>query len=285
MLPQKNRRIPQQPAPVLSMEARIERSVQGYRTYHPSGTLTCALPVPERRKLAIGDSVIYGALKDCKVEALHLDGRLVTISHDNRSAERPLMTIHWSGIQSVERGSTSFAVVNEVTQALVYTTSTLDSLVIRFAEGGCADNADYQRGYAWTDEDKDRYIDTLFNGGSPGAFIVVRSSMKADQILDGKQRLNAVTELYLGNRAYRGKYWDEFSFMDQHHLLNRMISVCMVKTEHYSRAQLLQMFLLVNTAGVPQTEEHLQKVRGLLAHVTAQAVTSETAPVAGPAGQ
>jgi len=63
---------------------------------------------------------------------------------------------------------------------------------------------------------------------------------------------------------YKGKYWHELSRKDRGEFERHPVQYSHIDGERFSRKDLIQMFLDLNAAGVPQTEEHLAKVRGMI---------------------
>lgn len=238
------------------------------RTDHP----------PACRQLSIGDEVYLGALIDCKVVGLFDEGRTVVISHRDRKRVygkevdngTAYMAIAWTDVTKVGDSAEDSIAVEPLMWG-GYTNSTVDSLMSMYAQG-LADSPDYQRGYVWTDEDKQRYLSSLVEGRELGRFIFVRYGYpREDEVLDGKQRLNCLWQFFTSQIAYKGRFWHELSRKDRSLIEVRSVQWATLPGSSYTRADLLKIFLEVNAAGVPQTEEHLAKVRALLAQEEAKA--------------
>ena len=82
------------------------------------------------------------------------------------------------------------------------------------------------------------------------------------EILDGKQRINAIVEFYEGRFAYKGKLFRELSFKDHHTFVGYTISLGWI--ENVTLEQRIECFLRLNTQGKGQDLEHLNKVAKLL---------------------
>lgn len=246
----------------------IEKAYQSYLSLHPRASGTSRHRPPPHRVLAVGDRVEVGNLSDCYVVALHDEGQLVTLAADAdpKQAKTPskYLTVHWTDALPWQESVTTLAPNRSVYLQLSFQNIMLEGLYARVLDGSCEDSADYQRGYAWSDADKDAYLKTLFEGRELGRFILVRRPFPlVDQILDGKQRLSAIVELVTSQRPYSGVYWHQMARRDRVFVADRVINMCTVREESLGRAGLLELFLAVNAAGVPQTEEHLDHVREL----------------------
>lgn len=233
---------------------------------------------PANRQLKPGDALELGALKDCKVFETRNEGRLVILSYHNLRRERGAVidegldyrAVHWTEVVPTANNRTEHLVVDPLMYD-GYRTSTLDSLLSRYLRG-LEDSPDYQRGYVWTAEDKHRLLESLCNGREIGRFIFVSHPWpRKDEILDGKQRLTCLWEFFTSQIAYQGVYWHELSPRDRDRIEQRSIQYADLPSERYSKADLLRVFLELNAAGVPQTEEHLSKVREQLARELALA--------------
>lgn len=223
---------------------------------------------PARRQVKIGDELTVGNLDDCKVVALAEEGRIVVFSFKERVGrvnpvtKKSYFAMPWYSVLLKKPKAPSFG-----RQALLnsYTTTTLSGF-LNTSLRGVNFNPDYQRGYAWTDSDKEKYLASVLQGRDVGRFIIVnRPFPQLPEVLDGKQRLSCLIQFFLSEIPCNGVYWDELNFMDKHIFESRAVQVATLSTAQYSRADLLQIFLEANTAGVPQTEEHLSHVRELLA--------------------
>jgi hypothetical protein len=244
---------------------------------------------PANRMLKVGDAVELGHLCDCKVEALSEDGRLVVITHRNISRKHgevvdngiAYRAAHWTQLIARANIRSDDMVRSSIMHNGWFNTS-LSELFGRVSYG-LDDNPTYQRGYAWSAEDKAALLDSLCTGREIGRFILVENNYpRLNEILDGKQRLNCLWEFFTSQIPYQGVYWHELTPRDRNRIETRMVQIVELKSDKYTRADLLQIFLEVNTAGVPQTEAHLQKVRDeLAAERTKEAASPKKADATG----
>ena len=84
------------------------------------------------------------------------------------------------------------------------------------------------------------------------------------EILDGKQRLNAFREFITGQFKYKGYFHWELAHEDRIELVRTPISVANIKSTQITEVEKLELFIKLNAARAPQTEEHLSHVKRLL---------------------
>lgn len=249
---------------------RIEAALKQFAS-HTDIQVDLLGPPPERRALAVGDGVEIGNLRDCKVVALRQEGRVVVLSYHNVGRKQgeevdygiAYRAAHWTQVLPLKGMSTVDRVRNPAMHGGWFSTTL--SALLGMVSAGLDDNPTYQRGYAWSDEDNASLLNSLFNGREIGRFLLVTNKYpKLNEILDGKQRLHCVWLFFTSQIAYEGVYWHELTPRDRNRIETRMVQFVELDSEHYTRAELLEVFLAVNTGGVPQTEEHLQAVRDAL---------------------
>ena len=259
----------------LTIPEKIEKAYQNFllsnNLYPPFRPVR-----PECRVLEVGDALVLGALRDCVMVDSREDGQIIVLSYRNwesnygkpKDLGTDYRACHWVDVVRKHKVVPS----NLTADSLMYDSyrnSTLSSLISKMMRG-IDGSPDYQRGYAWGHDDKQRYLDSLMQGRELGRFIFVnRPYPQLDEILDGKQRLTCLMEFYCSQISFNGKYFHELSISDQQRIENRSVQFAEIAGSRYKQSQLLEIFLEVNSAGVPQTEEHLEHVRTLLAEARA----------------
>lgn len=247
---------------------RDERVAKSFEDFSHRRSDWVPVPQPARRKLTIGQSVLIGALRNPRVAALHHEGQVVTIEYETVKkqhgeeipAGRGYQTWHWMDLLPLRESQASLPLAKR--REIVYSTSSLDHIVSRYFSNGMRADPRYQRGYVWTQDDRDRLIDSLFRGKDIGRFIFVRNPFPhRDDILDGKQRLDAMLGFFASAYPFQGVYWDELSKRDRYAIEGKSVQFAELDSEQVGEVVLLETFLDVNEAGVPQTKEHLAKVR------------------------
>lgn len=253
-----------------------EKIAAAYERYCQSQTLypVISYPVPDIRRLAIGDKVEVGLLEDATVVALHQNEEAVTVSYyrnDKKKSEvrdpvRCYGTWHWMDVLPIVKEPHSGLVTRSPSQMVTYLNGELRSLLFRMTHNGVTDKPEYQRQYAWSMDDKLRYLESLFEGRELGRFIFVRYGYpRGEELFDGKQRISVLMDLIASRLPYKGVYWHQLSVRDRNIIEGRSVQYATLNGSELSHADLLQIFLDVNAAGVPQTEEHLAAVRQMLA--------------------
>jgi hypothetical protein len=263
---------------LLTLEERVQKAVDAYcnniRLYEGHKPY----PIPEARKFAIGDAVIVGNLKSPRVVGLAHDGQTVVVEYSSeRSSNRgsrfeeapdyetEIGAWYWTHVLKADRPKVHSAFSKENRMYGAFSAISLDFFLGHYLERGLDDSPEFQRDYVWTDKDKEAYLDSLFMGRDVGRFIKLKRKFPHSEVLlDGKQRLNTLVAFYTGHLAYKGMFYHELAFIDMNRFDNTVLQVATLEEERYSRADLLEIFLEVNCAGVPQSEEHLEHVRRLL---------------------
>lgn len=263
-------------------QERIDAALKGFRDHASIYQGYRKVDIPQSRRLTIGQSVEVGRLEECRVEALGDDGQIVVISHlplpdrdrkeSQTSRKRVYGAWHWTEVDVV--GVPLLPARARDAHPLHFSQMQLSSLLSRLITGNLQDSPDYQRGYVWTDEDRERFLDSVFAHRDLGKLAILRRKYPhRDEILDGKQRLLTLLAFYSSQLAHRGAYWHELAYQDRAIILSQLVSVAEVH-ETESRAYILETFLELNTAGVPQSAEHLEHVRKLLEEERAKEGTS-----------
>lgn len=124
---------------------------------------------------------------------------------------------------------------------------------------------DFQRGHVWTPAQQENYVEYALQGGEVGRHIIFNcpgwmSSFKGPmEIIDGKQRLEAVRAFYRGDIKAFNHYFHEF-----HGRPSLRISFLFRMTKVETRAGVLQLYLNINAGGTPHSPEEIARVERLL---------------------
>jgi hypothetical protein len=124
----------------------------------------------------------------------------------------------------------------------------------------------YQRDYKWSDEQNEALIDSLFKNIEIGKFVFVQLPWKHEsygyEVLDGKQRMNALLGFYLNKFPYNGVYYKDLSPNDKRILEARQ---CMIATmpENTTLEEKIEAFIRLNTAGTVMSQEDIDKALNL----------------------
>lgn len=132
---------------------------------------------------------------------------------------------------------------------------------------GYDDDADFQRGHVWTEEQQIAFVEYALQGGMSGRQIYFnnptwqRSYQGKTVLVDGKQRLQAVRRFMRGEIPVFGHPLSEWT--------DRMPSSSAyfefwINTLQ-TREEVIKWYLGLNAGGTPHTAEEIARVRALLA--------------------
>lgn len=207
----------------------------------------------------IGQDVIVGNLPNAKIVGILEGGKIIEIKSDNG-----IMFTDWMNAFVPNNLESSMA--NKEIPDLTFSNRTIDGLLSMKYSFGMNMNPFYQRGYEWSHEDKLNLINSVFNKIDIGKFVVVHyeydERVYTYEILDGKQRLNALFEFHEGRISYKGYTFREMSKRDRHFFMDRVIQVATINYENDE--QILNHFIRLNTTGKVISQEHMDRVKNLL---------------------
>ena len=229
------------------------------------------IPEPSYQ-FTVGEKVLFGALHDCVVAEVLEGGKILHLNfHDkgqvygkDYDAGRKPRLCWWTEVDPLAlEGDTKFSRERLNTN---YIQTSLDSLIHMAYHRGLLDNPDYQRGYVWTLEDKQKLIQSIFNRADIGKFVFLEDENYHEyrlEVIDGKQRLRAILDFYEGRFKFEGKTWYQLSRQDKYAFCDIMIQAATLQRGKVKRSDILWLFLQLNAGGVPQTEEHIAYARKL----------------------
>lgn len=130
----------------------------------------------------------------------------------------------------------------------------------------------YQRGYVWTFEQKVAYLEYILKGGPSGRDIFwncpgwICGNEGPLEIVDGKQRINAVLEFLSGKLPVFGHRYSEYS--DHPHILVARFSWYVNNLE--DPLEVVKWYLDMNTGGSIHTEKDLEPAYKRLAELESE---------------
>jgi len=228
----------------------------------------------------VGDRVVYGAWDFTKILEIFDGGKYYKCfsSTTNRNTNRGTVYSekeHYETWYNLEIYRTKFPERLEEDEDIRFNYMQRDMiglLSMMFDKYGIDLDPEYQRGNVWTREQKVNLIDSMFKNIDIGKFTIIKRpwgdnpnapmTPKLYEMLDGKQRLTAVYEFFIGKFQYKGKYFHELHPRDRHHI--KYYTINWAETQPLTKEQKYRYFLKLNTTGTPVSEEHLNKVRKLL---------------------
>lgn len=137
----------------------------------------------------------------------------------------------------------------------------------------------YQRGFVWSVKEKQLLIDSIYNNIDCGKIVIRKRGwqelekmakkgereLSFNDIVDGKQRLNAVISFMKDEFPDSlGNYYGDLSYMSQNMFLNHQLFSYSELPENTPDEDILKLFLRLNFAGIPQSQEHINYVKSLL---------------------
>lgn len=225
---------------------------------------------PKSRIFEIGDEVQVGNIKKSVVEQVFDGGKFYALRQtivDNNYG-RPIESVRlylfdWLSCFSI---NSTKAVLKEENDIFIhFSQRSIEGLLHCHYSFGIDDSMEYQRELVWELEDKISLIDSIYKNIDIGKFCLIKLPYKdnspAYEILDGKQRLNALKEFYESRFQYNGKYFHELSKADGYHFRNFPIS--WGQTNYLTEEQKYRYFIRLNTQGKPQDQSHMNKVMNL----------------------
>lgn len=129
----------------------------------------------------------------------------------------------------------------------------------------------YQRDYVWTSTEQDAFLKTLMAGFPCGVIAIAVDSEYNEtawvEVIDGKQRLTTLIKVYTGEISLPFPdgsriFWDELPRHEQRAFEN--LSLPAIGLEECTHKDRLNFFFKLNFAGVPQSEDHKNKILEML---------------------
>ncbi len=134
----------------------------------------------------------------------------------------------------------------------------------------------YQRDFVWTEKDKQLLVESIYQGIDCGKILVRKRGWKEleamqaagetelafNDLVDGKQRLNAVKEFIEGKYSdMHGNYFSDLSAYSQNKFTNHQLFSYAEMPEFTRDSDVIKQFLKLNFSGVPQSVEHIEFVK------------------------
>ena len=257
-------------AEVLELQ-NLERSLKEYREDR-----YISIP-PDYVKYEVGQQVAMGNIKKSIVTEV-LDGGKIDKLHqyctDNYygkmiDSERDIY-VAWMDICPYHTNEELKSMCNfsqKDNLRLSFSQTGMSSIFSKVYHFGLDMNPDYQRGNVWDMEDKKKLIASVFMNVDIGKFVFIHLPYKdhspSYEILDGKQRVTALTEFYESRFKFGGKYYKDLSYADQSHFENHPISCADLLEDNVKPSDKYLYFLRLNTGGRIQDPEHIKHVETL----------------------
>lgn len=130
-------------------------------------------------------------------------------------------------------------------------------------------DVDYQREHVWTKEQRESFIGYVLSGGEcPPLWVNVRTPNRENsEVIDGKQRMTSSQMWLDGEICGRLPDGREVWYKNLDKVSRRMMIMdCSfeIRLVDLCRKDILDLYLKLNSAGVPHTQSELDKVKALL---------------------
>ena len=227
------------------------------------------------RQFEVGDYVKYGNRENVEIIEKHADGQVYKVLTHGKTPNSKTLTDYQS--QNIVAWIAIFPPNDNKCEQfsyrdkfhLNYYQSHLRTLFHKCYFFGVDDSPEYQRDYIWDEEDKVKLIDSIFNNIDIGKFLFMEYDFVEDKegcaIVDGKQRLKAITDFYEGRFKYRGKYFHELCNRDKGHFTEFNVNIAEVQEQPLE--DIMELFLKVNTGGRRIDPDHLKMVENRLKEI------------------
>ena len=139
-------------------------------------------------------------------------------------------------------------------------------------EGDLDLTAYYQRGYVWEDKEQQEFLYSLFNNLPIGTIAIIDRDTYVDgeanyEVVDGKQRITTIL-MFLNNEIPYIVEGVSYLFKDLDQVTSRQVRQRSMPYQclyhGMEERDKLEYFYRVNFTGVPQSEEHMNKIEELM---------------------
>ena len=222
----------------------------------------------------MGNKVSIGNLEDCVIADVLENGKIYEIDYTNfdNNYGNPIRTKHskgfwtWLNVRPLHRKhNQENDIIKNEDLRFSYSQRDIMGLLYNVYSFGTNVNPIFQRGYVWEMSDNVALIDSIFHHIDIGKFVFIHNDYGDEylyEILDGKQRLNALTMFYENRFSYKGLFYNDLSRHEQY--IFDTYSVSYAEIHNTTEEQKIRYFLNMNTSGKVMDKEHLDRIAKLL---------------------
>lgn len=216
---------------------------------------------------SVGDRVLYGAVPETTIQEVINDGMVYRILCQDKKSDKDSRIpeeqyVPWINIRPYKKGETNFSCNEDI--RLSYSNTTVESLLFKHLHFGVDFDPDYQRGYVWDDDDREKLITSIFMGVDIGRFVLRHLDGNewmekgiGYEIIDGKQRFLTLLAFYENRFPYKGVYYNDLSPRDKRCFKNATTAVAEVR--NISKKETIRIFLLLNRSGKLVNDEVIKR--------------------------
>lgn len=130
----------------------------------------------------------------------------------------------------------------------------------------------YQRGLVWTLEQKQKYLEAVFKDKAKITPTILLNWKNVDEdvyeVLDGLQRLTAIFD-FINDKfpIFDEIYFSDMSIKDRYFILNKDIKYTRIEKLNHKNLtdnEKIELFLEINELGTKMSQEHIDKVKGMI---------------------
>lgn len=236
------------------------------------------VPMPPTKSFKIGDRVEYGNWPHTTIYKIHENGKFYSVIILNPIKDRfskEILSLNFEITYTCYTDLIPFRKDSQIKNIGCFTTTEYNHISysqrdIRGLLGayfgnyaGIDTEVDYQRDFVWTLKQKQDLIRSIFQRIDIGKFTLIKREYKPNEkhyeILDGKQRLNAIVEFFTDQFRYNGSLYSELHTRDQGHFDGYSIS--WGESLPMTSEQKYKYFLKLNTTGTPIDQTHINKIQ------------------------
>jgi len=214
----------------------------------------------------IGEKIIYGAWENAVISDIFENGKyyvidlwsIKTIYREKSTQVRP-----WLSLEKMESKNTP-QISKPSDLYINFTQQNIMSLFRKQYIFGLDSDPDYQRDLIWTLDDKVVLLDSIFNHVEIGKFCFSHKGYKEEKVyelIDGKQRIEALTSFYENKWQYKGLYWKDLHPRDRNFILNYIVLIAEINNA--TQLEKYEYFLRLNSGGKAVNKDHLEFVKKL----------------------
>lgn len=221
----------------------------------------------------VGDEVRFGAMKKAVVEEIIENGKgyILRCIATDRNYGNPYdyetyRFATWLSVRPVGTHTEIFTKNEDV--KLRFSNCTIESLLHKIYNFGVDMEPDYQRGYVWSDEDREYLLDSIFSNIDIGKFAFIHLDSEewhkrgySYEVLDGKQRLHTLCLFYENRIPYKGVYFNDLCGKDRNTFMEH--DVTCAEIENSDKKTIYKYFLMLNRGGKQMDKSQLENVEKL----------------------
>lgn len=227
----------------------------------------------------IGDFIYIDPNKEAYInEFIEINNEYYIIPNDyNEGMDNPIPLYLISHKKRNESSDNSIFKINKektiadmITKEVI--TSQVQFLIKFIAENQLDLNPIYQRDYIWTTKQKQSFITALIHGKTTIKPTYLYNNVPINEpiyeVLDGKQRINAVLSYMKNEFSVNGFYYRDLSIKDTNKFLHLPVEYTRIKYYHPEKGHMtmpleykIELFLQINEYGQRMSDKDLEKAK------------------------